>query len=118
MRIDYPEVRLGHGKMELLERIEHTGSISAAGRSMDMSYRRAWLLVEAMNAMFDEPVVASQRGGSKGGGAAVTEFGRALLARYRLMEKKLATALADDLEWLDAHRPAAGTRPTGPISEP
>lgn len=93
--------RLGRGKMELLEHIKATGSISAAGRAMDMSYRRAWLLVDAMNQMFQQTVVESQRGGKQGGGAVVTEFGEELLARFRLMEAKVAEALASDLQWLD-----------------
>lgn len=93
--------RLGRGKMELLEHIKATGSISAAGRAMDMSYRRAWLLVDAMNQMFRQTVVESQRGGKQGGGAVVTEFGEDLLARFRLMEAKVAEALASDLQWLE-----------------
>ncbi len=67
LRIDFPpEQRLGHGKMRLLELIRETGSISAAGRAMGMSYRRAWLLVDEMNRMFSRPVVESQRGGKQG----------------------------------------------------
>ncbi|MBD9371085.1 winged helix-turn-helix domain-containing protein [Rhizobium sp. ARZ01] len=105
LRIDFPHAeRLGRGKMMLLERIRETGSISAAGRSMDMSYRRAWLLVDAMNRMFSSPVVESQRGGKQGGGAAVTPFGEELLARFRGMEEKARAALSRDLDWLDANR--------------
>ncbi|MGR9248454.1 winged helix-turn-helix domain-containing protein [Rhizobium leguminosarum] len=105
LRISFPdEDRLGHGKMELLEHIRQTGSISAAGRAMDMSYRRAWLLVSEMNRMFDEQVVESQRGGQKGGGAALTPFGEELLARFRRMERTMRTSLADDLAWLEAKR--------------
>lgn len=96
--------------MQLLEHIRATGSISAAGRAMDMSYRRAWLLVSAMNSMFSHAVVDSQRGGKLGGGAVVTEFGEELLNRFRSMENKLNEAVADDIEWLHANRnkPAAG----------
>lgn len=105
LRIDFPETeRLGRGKMLLLEKIRETGSISAAGRAMNMSYRRAWLLVDAMNRMFASPVVESQRGGKQGGGAAITVFGEALLARFRHMEQKARDALASDLEWLEANR--------------
>ena len=82
--------RLGPGKIALLESIVETGSISAAGRRMEMSYRRAWLLADAVNRMFDEPVVVSAVGGSHGGGAQVTEFGRRLVAAYRALELRLA----------------------------
>ncbi|MBY5554894.1 winged helix-turn-helix domain-containing protein [Rhizobium leguminosarum] len=105
LRISFPdEDRLGHGKMELLEHIRQTGSISAAGRAMDMSYRRAWLLVSEMNRMFNEQVVESQRGGQKGGGAALTPFGDELLGRFRRMESTMRTSLAEDLAWLEAKR--------------
>ncbi len=99
--------RLGPGKMALLEQIKATGSISAAGRAMDMSYRRAWLLVDAMNRMFDRPVVESQRGGKDGGGAVVTAFGEELLARFRVMQQKVAEVLAPDIAWLLAERAAS-----------
>ncbi|OAP50163.1 hypothetical protein ATB98_00920 [Sinorhizobium saheli] len=105
LRIDFPEDdRLGRGKIMLLELIRETGSISAAGRAMDMSYRRAWLLVDALNRMFKEPSVESQRGGRQGGGAAVTPFGETLIARFRAMEAKARAAIADDLDWLEAAR--------------
>jgi molybdate transport system regulatory protein len=105
LRIDFPDSeRLGPGKMQLLELIHSTGSISAAGRAMDMSYRRAWLLVSAMNAMFSTPVVDSQRGGKQGGGAVVTEFGEELLARYRSMQQKVDKVLDADFQWINANR--------------
>jgi molybdate transport system regulatory protein len=77
---------IGPGKADLLEGIEATGSIAAAGRRMGMSYKRAWMLVEAMNAMFAAPVVDSTRGGAQGGGARLTETGREVLAAYRALE--------------------------------
>lgn len=87
---------LGPGRAELVERIAMTGSISAAARDMGMSYRRAWLLVEATNAAFIEPLVTTSTGGSGGGGAQVTEFGLKILARYRAMEYKAAKAMEKD----------------------
>lgn len=67
------DARLGPGKADLLERIRETGSIAAAARSMSMSYKRAWMLVEEMNNAFRDPLVDSTRGGVKGGGARLTE---------------------------------------------
>ncbi|MCZ7481665.1 winged helix-turn-helix domain-containing protein [Rhizobium rhizogenes] len=105
LRIDFPPgERLGHGKIELMELIVETGSISAAGRAMDMSYRRAWLLVDALNHMFRQPVIESQRGGKQGGGAALTAFGTELLERYRGMESRMTEVLRQDIEWLEANR--------------
>jgi molybdate transport system regulatory protein len=89
---------LGPGKVALLEEIGRLGSISAAARAMDMSYRRAWLLVESMNSGFSAPVVMTATGGKRGGGAEVTQFGREVLRRYREMEVKASRAIAPDLE--------------------
>jgi len=88
---------LGPGKAELIERIDQTGSISAAARAMGMSYRRAWQLVEALNADFREPVIRTAVGGRQGGGASVTAYGRRLAARFRAMEDKASAAVAADL---------------------
>jgi molybdate transport system regulatory protein len=108
LRVDFPgSVRLGRGKVQLMGHIRDTGSISAAGRAMDMSYRRAWLLVDEMNHMFDEPVVESQRGGKQGGGAALTPFGEELLARMKALQEKAEKAIDADLAWLAKHRAPA-----------
>lgn len=80
------EIVIGPGKADLLEGIAATGSIAAAGRRMGMSYKRAWGLVETMNAVFADPVVESARGGAKGGGARLTETGRKVLDAYRRFE--------------------------------
>lgn len=93
---------LGPGKAELLERIGRTGSIAAAGREMGMSYRRAWMLVETLNAMFRAPLVESTRGGPRGGGAVLTQNGRQVLALYRAFEAGAAAAGAHELEALRA----------------
>lgn len=87
LRVVYgPGEMIGPGKADLLEGIAETGSIAAAGRRMGMSYKRAWMLVETMNAMFRAPVVESSRGGAQGGGAVVTQTGHAVLAAYRALE--------------------------------
>lgn len=88
---------MGPGKAELVERIAAAGSISAAARAMGMSYRRAWVLVEALNTDFRETVVATAVGGRRGGGAQVTAYGKRLVARYRAMEGKAHAAIAADL---------------------
>jgi len=93
---------LGPGKADLLERIRETGSISAGGRAMSMSYKRAWLLVEEMNGAFREPLVASTRGGPKGGGARLTEAGETVLAQYRKLEEIMAEAGAAEIGALRA----------------
>lgn len=106
------EIAFGPGKAELLEAIEQTGSISAAGRSMDMSYRRAWLLVDTMNRSFREPVVDASRGGRHGGGAHLTPFGKEVLERYREVQGSLQQ-VADT--YLRLFRPCMATTP--PIGE-
>jgi molybdate transport system regulatory protein len=87
------EIAMGPGKADLLDAIAATGSISAAARSMNMSYRRAWLLVDVMNRTFREPLVHSAAGGQHGGGAGVTDAGRAVLAQFRAMEAASAAAV-------------------------
>lgn len=103
LRVDFGDERaLGPGKVRLMELIADLGSISAAGRAMGMSYRRAWLLVDALNAAFREPLVDKQTGGSGGGGAGLTAFGREVVRRYRFIEKRATAAAAKDLEVLSA----------------
>jgi len=94
---------MGPGKAELIARIGQTGSISAAARAMGMSYRRAWQLVEALNAAYREPVVTTAVGGPSGGGARVTAFGKHLVVLFRAMEDKASAAIAADLRRFDRH---------------
>lgn len=91
-------IAMGPGKADLLRAIERTGSISAAAREMDMSYRRAWLLVDTMNQCFKGPLVETLTGGQHGGGARVTELGQDVLRRYVEMEAKAARSVAKELE--------------------
>lgn len=86
------DAMLGPGKVDLLQAIGETGSIAAASRAMGMSYKRAWSLVEEMNAAFRDPLVASARGGAQGGGARLTGAGETVLAHYRKLEEILAEA--------------------------
>ena len=79
--------RIGPGKIALLEAIGATGSISGAARRLGMSYRRAWLLVEEVNAALCEPAVAAAPGGRQGGGAALTPVGARMIALYRSIER-------------------------------
>jgi molybdate transport system regulatory protein len=103
IRIDFgPDLRVGPGKIALLEQIASLGSISAGGRAMDMSYRRAWELIEELNTIFGKPVVESRSGGKKGGGATLTPLGLSLIARYRAIELAAAAATEPQLKALAA----------------
>jgi molybdate transport system regulatory protein len=90
----------GPGKADLLEAISSTGSIAAAARRMGMSYQRAWDLVNAMNGHFREPVIASAKGGVRGGGAILTPFGRKVLDTYREIGRRAEAAAGPQLRWL------------------
>jgi molybdate transport system regulatory protein len=111
IRIDFGAFGyLGPGKIALMELISKHGSISAAGKEMGMSYRRAWLLVDEMNHIFRAPLVETQMGGSGGGGARLTQLGRDVVGRYRAIEGAAATASAADMRALKAALPE---RPSG-----
>ncbi len=102
IRLDFDSGRrLGAGKIALLEAIERTGSISAAGRAHAMSYRRAWMLVDEMNQLFVAPLVAAHHGGAKGGGAHLTEQGRRIVALYRDAEAKMRAAAGKEIEAIE-----------------
>lgn len=92
---------LGPGKVQVLELIRDSGSISEAARTMGMSYRSAWLLVDSMNALFREPVVSTTLGGRGGGSATLTDFGADVIRRYRSMERATRRAIAKDLSALE-----------------
>jgi molybdate transport system regulatory protein len=112
LRFDFDNgERFGPGKADLLDAIETHGSIRAAGASMGMSYRRAWLLVDTMNRMFEAPLVETAHGGPRGGGAKLTEAGRATLALYRGMETSFARACAADLARLESQSSCARAQP-------
>lgn len=93
------DVAMGPGKAELLAHLAATGSITAAAQKMNMSYRRAWLLIAELNGCFRTPVVETAKGGKGGGGgASLTPFGADLLKRYQAMMAKTQRAIAADFK--------------------
>ncbi|MFZ1813447.1 MAG: LysR family transcriptional regulator [Rhizobiaceae bacterium] len=94
------EIAFGPGKAALLEAIGELGSIAAAGRKLNMSYKRAWTLVEAMNRDFAEDLVSANRGGREFGGASLTESGRTVLSLYRDMSEKTDSVIHAQLAQL------------------
>jgi molybdate transport system regulatory protein len=95
-----PGAALGPGKVDLLEAIDETGSIRAAGNRFKMSYRRAWGLVAELNAMFRTPLVVAETGGRGGGGAQLTPLGRSVVKRFRRMEAGSWERVEPDYRWL------------------
>jgi molybdate transport system regulatory protein len=109
LRVDFGANRaLGPGKVRLLEAIRDTGSISQGGRALGMSYRRAWLLVDDLNHCFRQPVIDTQPGGSHGGGATLTAFGRELIRDYRAIEAAAAAAAERRLNKLEQRLRVSG----------
>jgi len=102
-------IALGPGKADLLEAIEAAGSISAAGRRLGMSYRRAWVLIDTMNRCFRSPLVAASRGGGGGGGARLTPAGRRVLRLYRDIEAAAEAAARPRLRALQRLLRPSGT---------
>ena len=99
LRISFRKsIAMGPGKAALLDAIESAGSISAAARELGMSYRRAWVLVDTMNTCFVAPLVETLTGGTQGGGAKVTDFGKDVLRRYRSMEKRAGRSVSAEME--------------------
>ena len=94
------DIAVGPGKIDLLEAIAATGSLTSAAKKLGMSYRRAWLLVDTMNRCFDAPVTESAAGGARGGGTALTPLGTELVERYRRIERAALEASTADLRRL------------------
>lgn len=101
-----PGIAFGPGKADLLEGIRETGSIAAAGRRLQMSYKRAWQLGEELNRMFREPLIEAMKGGTGGGGARLTRMGERVLACYVQMRTNALAAAASDLSALRRYLPA------------
>jgi molybdate transport system regulatory protein len=101
IRVDFePGHALGPGKICLLEQVEETGSIRRAASAMKMSYRRAWLLIQATEKTFGAPLVAAATGGRQGGGASLTALGKRVVRLYRQIERKAAAATAQSARTL------------------
>ena len=90
-------IALGPGKIDLLEAIDRSGSISKAAKEIKLSYRRAWDMVDTMNRCFKKPLVASSTGGKGGGGATLTPLGERMILHYRAMETAAETST--QAEW-------------------
>jgi molybdate transport system regulatory protein len=104
LRVDFNmQCAVGPGKIRLLECIAQTGSLSQAAREMEMSYRRAWLLLDSMNASFDMPVVSTQTGGKAGGGAALTAFGKSIITAYRDLELSVSALATKQMAAVTKH---------------
>ena len=112
-RFDTPGIRtklfigretVGIGKIELLEAIAETGSISAAAASMGMDYRRAWLLLKSTQDAFSVPLFVTQRGGSGRGGALLTPEGEELIRSYRDTMRRVEREFAPMLDWVERHQ--------------
>jgi molybdate transport system regulatory protein len=96
-------VAFGPGKADLLEAIDQHASLTAAARALGMSYRRAWLMAEELNRIFDEPLIITVRGGRGGGGRAeLSSLGAEVLGRYRSITARLDKSMAADLRRLRA----------------
>lgn len=110
-RVDFgPDCAIGPGKVALLEAVGRTGSLSQAARDLDMSYRRAWLLLDALNHAFEQPVAELTTGGRGGGGAVVTPFGTSLIEAYHELDKEIGRIAMRALAPF-AKRVSAGSRP-------
>jgi molybdate transport system regulatory protein len=90
-------IAFGPGKISLLEAIHETGSLTAAAKGLDMSYRRAWLLLDEVNRSLKQPAVESAKGGQRGGGSELTDVGRQIIELYRRIELTATHACARDI---------------------
>jgi molybdate transport system regulatory protein len=101
------EIAMGPGKADLLDAIAAAGSISAGARTIGMSYRRAWLLVDTMNRCWKEPLIETAPGGQARAGARITPFGREVLAGYRALQQH-ASSVHGEVSWSNLQRGLRG----------
>lgn len=104
IRIDFDDDRyISHGRIQLLELIGEHGSITRAAKAVQMSYKRAWYLMDEFDAMFSDPLIECRHGGSGGGSAELTPFGAELVRQYREMEAKAMSVFAKPLSSMEKH---------------
>jgi molybdate transport system regulatory protein len=117
IRVDLsPECSIGPGKVALLEAIGREGSLSVAARSIDMSYRRAWNLLDDLNQSFAQAVVSTSTGGIQGGGAQLTDFGRELVKAFRALERAALPLARSHLRRFPAARTRRATAVRKPVT--
>ncbi|GAB6070958.1 hypothetical protein JCM30760_20550 [Thiomicrorhabdus hydrogeniphila] len=92
---------IGIGRIELLEKIHQLGSMSKAAKSMGMSYKKAWKLIEELNGMYEEPLIVKVKGGKAGGGSELTEKGKAVIAEFKRIEQRITVLLEELSESID-----------------
>jgi molybdate transport system regulatory protein len=108
LRIDLaPGAAIGPGKIELLEAIADSGSLSEAARQLGMSYRRAWVLLDSLNKTFTSPLATASVGGRGGGGVQVTPLGAELVQRFRRLEASVDELAAEQFAAFELAKPAA-----------
>ena len=113
-RVDFTDAcSLGPGKIELLESIQRTGSLRQAAQALGMSYRRAWLLLDALNRSFSEPASTASVGGQGGGGVTLTPFGLEIIRCYRTAAQAIESAARLELQPIAAKALNTSTKEPG-----
>jgi molybdate transport system regulatory protein len=119
IRIDFGEsCQLGPGKVRILEMVDTHGSITASAKMMDMSYRRAWLLIDELNRMFEAPLVETRLGGRGGANARLSVLGRAVVQLYRAIEKDASEVSSARVDELHRRLRPAGKMASAPAKAP
>ena len=118
VRIDFDDAHsVGPGKIALLERMRDCGSLSQAARELDMSYRRAWQLLDSLNTSFNEPVIVTSIGGKGGGGSEITKFGLTLIDSYRALEKEMTGRAQQFFKQMRSQVAAATAQTKRPVTK-